>query len=95
VDEDLGVFFDAFAVAAVRTPAGGSPQTAKVLFNAPDQTVLSDSVMTTEYAITLQANDFPGLKRGETVTVAGTNYKVREVQQLDDGLIKQATLEKM
>jgi hypothetical protein len=80
-------FFAAFAAAgflktATWTPtagAGGGPQqTAKVQFKAPSQDVLGGSVFVNEYHIIYPATAFFGMRRGETVNVDGTNYKVRE-----------------
>lgn len=90
--EDLSIFFDDFAVVATWTPTGQSQRAAYVLFDSPDETVLGDAVMTTEYAIEMRASDFTGLKYGETVTVSGVIYTVREVRLLDDGALKRATL---
>lgn len=96
--EQLADFFatEDFAVPATWTPStGGAQQCAKVLFDSPDDTVLGNAVMSTEYEITMRAIDFLGLKTGETIAVAGTNYKVREVRLLDDGALKQASLSKV
>jgi hypothetical protein len=93
---DVAVFFEAFAVDAAWTPStGGGPYAARVILDSPDQTIMGDRVMSTEYLITLAANDFPGLKGGETISVAGSTFKVREVRLLDDGVIKNATLSKV
>lgn len=96
--ERLTEFFasEDFAAAATWTPStGGKQQCAKVLLDSPDDYVLGNTVMSTEYAITLPSIDFQGLKTGETIAVDGTRYKVREVQLLDDGALKQASLSKI
>jgi len=85
-----------FAVAATWTPSSGGPQkSADVLLDSPDETMLDHMVMSTEYVATMIALDFLGLKGGETIAVAGVNYKVREVLLLDDGGLKHATLSKL
>jgi hypothetical protein len=90
-----------FAVAATWTPsAGGAQQSAAVIFDTPDELLLANAgqytgVMSTEYAMLLNATDFPLLKTGETVNVAGANYKVREARLLDDGKVKLVSLSKV
>ena len=93
--EDVGVFFNEFAIDATFTPAGGVQETAKVIFDSPDETVFGERVMTTEYLITLQQTSFASLKGGDILGIGGASYKVREVRLLDDGQIKQASLSKM
>lgn len=85
--EDMDVLFGDFAVTATF-----GAQTANVIFDMPDQAILGDMQITTEYAITFKATDFPALKRGDTINISSIAYSVREVTQLDDGLLKHATL---
>lgn len=85
--EDLDAFFGDFA-----TLASTNGQTALVIFDMPDQAILGDMQLTTEYSITFKSGDFTSLKRGDTITINSTVYSVREVTQLDDGLLKHATL---
>jgi hypothetical protein len=96
--ERLQDFFavEDFAIVALWTPsAGGAQQSANVIYDSPDQGIWGDTVMTTEYAITMRAADFPGLKGGETIIAAGATFKVRELRLLDDGALKRATLSKV
>ena len=93
--DDLDVFFSEFAVDASFTPAGGAEETAKVIFDSPDETVFGERVMTTEYLITLPQSVFVTLKGGDVLNIGSKSYKVREVRLLDDGLIKQASLSKI
>jgi hypothetical protein len=95
--ENLDDFFSTsdFAVAASYTPPAGSPLSASVIFDRPDNLVLGDQVISADYAVTMKSSDWPTVKRGETVTVVGVNYKVREVLNLDDGAVKILTLEKI
>jgi hypothetical protein len=84
--EDLSPLFADFGV-TVRHGA----VTAQALFDRP----AVDSVggaMLTDYALTLASGDLPELGSGETVSIAGTAYRVREVFALDDGALKRATL---
>lgn len=96
--EDLSVFFpggDCAALPATWTPSGGgASQSAQVLLDAPDAEFIDGAVRSREYAITYRASQWAGLKTGETVTVNGQTYTVREVAALDDGALVRATLSK-
>lgn len=96
--EDLSVFFpggDCAALPATWAPSsGGAQQSAQVLLDAPDAELIDGSVRSREYAITYRATQWVGLKTGETVTVNGLTYTVREVSALDDGALVRATLSK-
>lgn len=85
----LAVFFSDFAVAA-----SFGAQSAQVLRDAPDEQWLAGAVQSREYAITYAATQLPGLKTGDTLTVDGVSYRVREVSALDDGALMRATLTK-
>lgn len=87
--EDLTPFFADFGVTAVH----GS-DTASVLLDMPDQQILGDMQISTEYAITWRTGDLPGLKSGDAITVAAVSYAVREVTRQDDGAVMRATLKK-
>jgi hypothetical protein len=77
-------FFESFKKAghtrlASWTPSAGGPaQTADVLYRAPGQDVLQGEAFATAYTIRYPATKFPGLIRGETVTIDAVNYKVKE-----------------
>lgn len=89
VAEDLDVFFAEFGVTATLGAAS-----AQVLLDMPDQAVLGEMQISADYAITFQATDLAGIKRGDAITVDGTSYTVREVTHLDDGKLKHATLKR-
>ena len=87
--EDLDVLFADFGVTAVLGAAS-----AQVLLDMPDQGVLGDMQISTDYAITFKASDLAGIKHSDSITVDGTSYTVREVTLLDDGKIKHAALKR-
>lgn len=61
------------------TPSGGgSEQTADVYFREPVRDVLSGEAFSSDPMISYPATQLTGLIRGETLSVAGVNYKVRE-----------------
>jgi hypothetical protein len=88
--ENMPAFFPDFGVNAVHGAAS-----AKVLFDRVTREVLDGLVLDEEASITLAASALPALARGEAVTVNGVAYTVREVQLIDDGLVKRVTLRKV
>ena len=79
-------------------PGGLVQQTALVLFDGPDIEIVSRRVNSNTYKITYpQATTFVGIKFGDAVTIlqgrfAG-NYRVIQVNDVDDGVIQEAILE--
>ena len=78
--EDLSLFLNDFGVSCT---AGAV--TALGLLDMPTQVVAGEMVLTTDYTLTARFADFGGLVYGDSITVAGVIYQVREVRQLDDG----------
>lgn len=78
-------------------PAGGATQAPQVVFDAPGSVAaLGDSgVIVTDPTITYPSTVLTGLTGGDEITIDGTDYAVREVVQLDDGMIMQARLARM
>jgi hypothetical protein len=81
-------FFEAFDKAgflkpALWTPSVGLPgagvqQSAQVRYSSPSQVVLAGDAMATDHSIQYPSGVFPGLRRGEAVTVDGVAFNVRE-----------------
>ena len=85
-----------FLKEAVWNPSDGTePQRAKVDFRAPDGTVLDGLALSTDYAIHYPATKLVGLTSGETRTVDGQTYRVREIRALGDGSEKRASLTRL
>lgn len=78
--EDLGIFLNDFGVSCT---AGAV--TALGILDMPTQVLAGEMVLSTDYTLTARTADFGGLVYGASITVAGVNYQVREVRQLDDG----------
>lgn len=96
--EDLTAFFSQseFAVQAVFTPSGGGAAvSASVIFNAETQDMFGDSVLSNEYTIVYSASDLPGIKSGDTGTVAGVQYRIRDIRLKGDGALVTAKLAKV
>jgi hypothetical protein len=85
--EDLSPLFADFGV-TVRHGA----VTAQAVLDAPTTTALGGLVSLEDFQLTLSTADLPDLAHGETVTIAGTAYLVREVMAIDDGALKRVTL---
>lgn len=72
-------FYEAFARAGFlctvtwSPSAGGAAVAAAVRFRAPSRDVLGGDQFSVEYTIRYPAGRLPGLKRGEVVSVAGTD----------------------
>ena len=88
--EDLTAFFNAsdFAVTAVF-----GAESAQVILDRPDLEIMAGRVQSTEYLMTYPATVFSALADGDSITIDGSDYSVREVRALDDGRIKQAIVE--
>ena len=88
--------FARFGVAASWQPAsytdGG---TGTVIVDAPAQDVLGGAVQSVEYAVVYRATEFVGMTYGDTLTIAGEDYTVRNPGPIDDGQLMRATLSKV
>ena len=81
---------------ALWNPSDGSDSvSAKVDFRAPDETVLDGLALSADYAIHYPASKLVGLASGETLTIDGQAYRVREVGAIGDGSEKHATLTRL
>jgi hypothetical protein len=85
--EDLTPFLADFGV----TVRHGS-EVASAILDAPTTTALGGLVTLEDFQLTLRADVLTDLGHGETVTIDGTDYLVREVLQIDDGALKRVTL---
>ena len=78
--EDLDLFLADFGVAASSGATSGVG-----ILDMPSEIVADGVVLTTDYRLTCLTSLFGGLVYGDTMTVDGVNYTVREVMRLDDG----------
>lgn len=88
--EDLNLFLNDFGVSC----SAGAISALGIL-DMPSQIISGDMVLTTDYTLTARAADFGGLKFGDSITVAGTNYQVRETRKIDDGAFVEIGLTKV
>lgn len=87
--EDLSAFLNDFGVSCT---AGAT--TALGILDMPGQVLADGMVISTEYMLTAKASDFGGLLYGNSITVAGVGYTVREARLVDDGGIVEILMSK-
>jgi hypothetical protein len=87
--EDLDIFLADFGVSCT---AGAT--TANGILDMPSQVISDGMVLTTDYTLTARASNFGSLIRGDSITVDGTAYTVRETMLLDDGKFVQLGIQK-
>ena len=91
--EDLSLFFDAggFALAAT-----WGASTAQVLMRQPTEDILGGRAQSNEYEVQMPAAEFAGINRGDTITIGGASYRLREKPRLlGDGALKSLLLERV
>ena len=87
--EDLDIFLADFGVSCT---AGAT--TANGILDMPSQVISDGMVLTTDYTLTARTSTFGSLIRGDSITVDGTAYTVRETMLLDDGKFVQLGIQK-
>jgi hypothetical protein len=87
--EDLDIFLVDFGVSCT---AGAI--TANGILDMPSQVISDGMVLSTDYTLTARASNFGSLIRGDSITVDGTAYTVRETMLLDDGKFVQLGIQK-
>ena len=90
LSEDLSVFLNDFGVSCT---AGAV--SALGILDMPSQLLAGDMVLSTDYMLTARAADFGGLAYGDSITVGGTAYQVRETRLIDDGAFVEIGLQKV
>lgn len=91
--EDLSLFFDADGFAVT---ASWGASTAQVLMRQPTEDILGGRAQSNEYELTMPAAEFAGINRGDTLTIAGVSYRLREKPRLvGDGALKTLLLERV
>jgi riboflavin synthase alpha subunit len=89
ITEDLDLFLEDFGV----TCTAGAV-TAKGILDMPSQVVADGIVLTTDYKVTCRSSVFGTLKYGDSITVDGAAYTVRENMLIDDGKFCEIMLQK-
>ena len=89
ITEDLDLFLEDFGV----TCTAGAVR-AKGILDMPSQVVADGMVLTTDYKVTCRSSVFGTLKYGDSITVDGAAYTVRENMLIDDGKFCEIMLQK-
>ena len=89
ITEDLDIYLADFGVSCT---AGGT--TANGILDMPSQVISDGMVLTTDYTLTTRASNFGSLVGGDSITVDGTAYTVRETLLIDDGKFVQIALQR-
>lgn len=92
LSENLDTFLSTaeFAVAVTN----GVTATTGIL-DMPSEVIAGGMVITTDYALTIKSSVYPTLKYGDSLTVGGAAYTVREVRLIDDGAFSTVYLQKV
>jgi hypothetical protein len=86
--------YDAAARAGLLTPVKVGALIVECGFRAPDETVLDGLALSRDYEIEFPADSLT-LAAGDTVEIAGHQYRVREVMALRDGSEMRAKLARL
>ena len=89
ITEDLDAFLADFGVSCT---AGAT--TANGILDMPSQVISDGMVLTTDYTLTARTSNFGSLIRGDSITVDGAAYTVRETMLISDGKFVQIALQK-
>lgn len=88
-------FYDAAARSGLLVDAELDGHTIAVDFRSPDETVLDGLALSTDYAIRFPASALPALAAGDTVSIAGNTYRVRDIRSIGDGSEHRASLSRL
>ncbi len=90
LSEDLNQFLDDFGLSCT---AGAV--SALGILDMPGRVLAADGmVISTDYVLTAKASDFGSLRYGDSISVGGTAYTVREALLIDDGAFVELSLQK-
>lgn len=64
-------------------------------FRSPDESVLDGLALSADYTIRFPASVLPALAAGNTVSIAGNTYRVRDIRSIGDGSERRASLSRL
>jgi hypothetical protein len=88
--ENLDYFLGDFAVPITANGVSG-----KGILDMPAQMIADGMVITTDYKLTVRADQFGGLKYGDQVVVNSVAYQVREPMLVDDGAFLEVSMTRL
>lgn len=88
MNEDPSVFLNDFGVTCTAGAVTGLG-----ILDMPGQVIADGMVLNTDYSLLVRTADFGGLLYGDSITVNGAAYTVREARKLDDGVFSELLLQ--
>ena len=88
-------FYEAAGRSGLLVDAEIDGHTIAVDFRSPDETVLDGLALTADYTIRFPASALPSLAAGDTVSIAGSLYRVRDIRSIGDGSERRASLSRL
>lgn len=88
-------FYEAAGRSGLLVDAEIDGHTIAVDFRSPDETVLDGLALSADYTIRFPASALPSLAAGDTVSIAGSLYRVRDIRSIGDGSERRASLSRL
>lgn len=88
-------FYEAAGRSGLLVDAGIDGHAVAVDFRSPDETVLDGLALSADYTIRFPASALPSLAAGDTVSIAGSLYRVRDIRSIGDGSEHRASLSRL
>ncbi|MBS1986001.1 MAG: hypothetical protein JST16_17705 [Bdellovibrionales bacterium] len=88
-------FYEAAGRSGLLVDAEIDGHTVAVDFRSPDETVLDGLALSADYTIRFPASALPSLAAGDTVSIAGSLYRVRDIRSIGDGSEQRASLSRL
>lgn len=88
-------FYDAAGRSGLLVDAEIDGHTIAVDFRSPDESVLDGLALSADYTIRFPASVLPALAAGNTVSIAGNTYRVRDIRSIGDGSERRASLSRL
>ncbi len=85
-------FYEAAGRSGLLVDAEIDGHTIAVDFRSPDESVLDGLALSADYTIRFPASALPSLAAGDTVSIAGSLYRVRDIRSIGDGSERRASL---
>jgi hypothetical protein len=89
ITEDLDVYLQDFGVPVVWESVSNTG-----LLDMPDELIGDGMSISTEYSVLVRSSLFAGILRGDSITVDGTGYTVRDFKKVGDGAFARVALSK-
>ena len=88
-------FYEAAGRSGLLVDAEIDGHTIAVDFRSPDETVLDGLALSADYTIRFPASALPSLAAGDTVSIASSLYRVRDIRSIGDGSEQRASLSRL